>query len=68
MAGQARGAGDARSRLLLTFTARALDQVRKLTDPPTDDTETATLGRVRQSHRYEVWRVSHAYRPRWPSG
>jgi hypothetical protein len=28
-------AGDARSRLLLTFTARALDQLQKLTDPPT---------------------------------
>jgi len=56
-------AGDERSRLLLTFTARALDQLRKLTDPPTDDTETATLRRVRQSRRYELWRVSHAYHP-----
>lgn len=56
-------AGDMRSRLLLTFTARALDQLRKLTDPPTDDTETATLRRVRQSRRYELWRVSHAYHP-----
>jgi hypothetical protein len=56
-------AGDERSRLLLTFTARALDQMRKLTDPPADDTETATLRRVRQSRRYELWRVSHAYHP-----
>jgi hypothetical protein len=56
-------AGDARSRLLLTFTARALDQLQKLTDPPTDDMETATLRRVRQSRRYELWRVSHAYHP-----
>jgi hypothetical protein len=46
-----------------TFTARALDQLRKLTDPPTDDSETATLRRVRQSRRYELWRVSHAYHP-----
>ncbi len=56
-------AGDMRSRLLLTSTARALDQLRKLTDPPTDDTETATLRRVRQSARYELWRASHAYHP-----
>jgi hypothetical protein len=55
--------GDERSRLLMTFTARALDQLRKLTDPPTDDTEIATLRRVRQSRRYELWRVSHAYHP-----
>ena len=55
--------GDERSRLLLTFTARALDQLRKLTDPPTENTETATLRQVRQSSRYELWRVSHAYHP-----
>lgn len=55
--------GDERSRLLLTFTVRALDQLRKLTDPPTEDTETATLRQVRQSSRYELWRVSHAYHP-----
>lgn len=66
MAGPDRGAGalgDERSRLILTFTARALDQLRKLTDPPTGDSETATLRRVRQSRRYELWRVSHAYHP-----
>jgi hypothetical protein len=55
--------GDERSRLLLTFTARALEQLRKLTDPPTEDTETATLRQVRQSSRHELWRVSHAYHP-----
>lgn len=55
--------GDERSRLLLTFTVRALGQLRKLTDPPTEDTETATLRKVRQSRRYELWRVSHAYHP-----
>lgn len=52
-----------RSRLLLTFTVRALDQLRKPADPPTNDSETASLRRVRQSRRYELWRVSHAYHP-----
>jgi hypothetical protein len=56
-------AGDERSRLLLGFTARALDQLRNLTDPPAIETETATLRQVRQSRRYELWRVSHAYHP-----
>ena len=55
--------GDERSRLILTFTARALDQLRNLTDPPTPETETATLRWVRQSRRYQLWRVSHAYHP-----
>jgi hypothetical protein len=55
--------GDERSRLLLAFTARALDQLRNLTDPPSIETETATLRQVRQSRRYELWRVSHAYHP-----
>jgi hypothetical protein len=66
VAGPDRGAGALGGRavrLILTFTARALDQLRKLTDPPTDDSETATLRRVRQSRRYELWRVSHAYHP-----
>ncbi|MBL7496118.1 hypothetical protein I6A84_01240 [Frankia sp. CNm7] len=57
-------AGDERSRLLLAYTARALDQLRRLTDPPTRDGETATLRWVRQSRRYPLWRVSHAYDPR----
>jgi hypothetical protein len=55
--------GDDRSRLILALTARALDQLRNLTDPPTIETETATLRQVRQSRRYELWRVSHAYHP-----
>jgi hypothetical protein len=55
--------GDERSRLILGLTARALDQLRNLTDPPTLETETATLRQVRQSRRYELWRVSHAYHP-----
>jgi hypothetical protein len=55
--------GDQRSRTILTFTARALEQLRGLADPPGDDDETATLRKVRQSRRYQLWRVSHAYHP-----
>jgi hypothetical protein len=55
--------GDRRSRLILTFTARALDQLRNLAEAPTEATETATLRFVRQSRRYQLWRVSHAYHP-----
>ncbi len=55
--------GDQRARTILTFTARALDQLRNLTEPPTEETETATLRHVRQSRRYQLWRVSHAYHP-----
>lgn len=58
-----RARGDERSRLILTFTARALDQLRNLADPPAPETETATLRWVRQSRRYQLWRVSHAYHP-----
>ncbi|SNQ46699.1 conserved hypothetical protein [Frankia canadensis] len=57
-------AGDGHSRLLLAYTARALDQLRRRSDPPTPDSETATLRWVRQSRRYPLWRVSHAYDPR----
>ncbi|CUU59966.1 hypothetical protein Ga0074812_13390 [Parafrankia irregularis] len=45
-------AGDENSRLLLAYAARALDQLRNLTDPPTRDSEMATLRWVRQSRRY----------------
>ena len=45
------------------LVARALDQLRNLTAPPTEEAETATLRRVRQSRRYQLWRVSHAYDP-----
>ena len=57
------GAGDERSRMILAFTARALDQLRNLAEPPTEETETATLRRVPQSRRYPLWRLSHAYHP-----
>jgi hypothetical protein len=56
-------AGDAHARLALVFTARALDQLRSLAQPPTAEEETATLRWVRQSRRYLLWRVSHAYHP-----
>jgi hypothetical protein len=43
------------------FVARALDQLRKLSGPPDEETQAATLRPVRQSRRYQLWRVSHAY-------
>jgi hypothetical protein len=56
-------AGDERSRAVLVFVARALDQLRHLPVPPDRDCETATLRWVRQSRRHPLWRVSHAYHP-----
>jgi hypothetical protein len=56
-------AGNERARAILKYAARALDQLRNLAEPPTEETETATLQRVRQSRRYQLWRVSHAYDP-----
>lgn len=53
--------GDERSRLILVYTARALDQLRNLPGPPSREDETATLRQVRQSRRYQLWRVSHAF-------
>ena len=50
--------GDERSRLILAYTASALDQLRNLPGPPGRDDETATLRQVRQSRRYQLWRVS----------
>src|SRR4030095_15601718 len=51
--------GPQRARLVLAFTARALDQLRHLTDPPTGEEETATLRRVRQSRPPQLLRGSH---------
>jgi hypothetical protein len=56
-------AGDQRSRTILVFAARALDQLRNLPEPPSRDSELATLRWIRQSGRYSLWRVSHAYHP-----
>lgn len=55
--------GNERSRLILAFTARALDQLRNLPEAPGEEDETATLRQVRQSRRYQLWRVSHAFHP-----
>jgi hypothetical protein len=55
--------GDDRARTVLVFVARALDQLRRLSEPPRREDETATLRWVRQSRRYPLWRVSHAYHP-----
>ena len=56
-------AGDERAGTVLVFVARALDQLRNLPEPPCRESETATLRWVRQSRRYPLWRVSHAYHP-----
>lgn len=56
-------AGDALARTTLALAARALDQLRNLTEVPVRENETATLKWVRQSRRYPLWRVSHAYHP-----
>ena len=53
--------GNKRSRLILAYTVRALDQLRNLPGPPSAEDETATLRQVRQSRRYQLWRVSHAF-------
>lgn len=41
-------AGDSHVRTVLTYVARALDQLRNLPEPPAIDNETATLRWVRQ--------------------
>jgi hypothetical protein len=56
-------AGDQRSRTILVFVVRALDQLRNLPEPPSKDSELATLRWIRQSGRYQLWRVSHTYHP-----
>jgi hypothetical protein len=46
--------GNERSRLILAYTARALEQLRNLPGPPGPEDETATLRQVRQSRRYQL--------------
>lgn len=55
--------GDPQAKLKLRYVAEALELLRNLTEPPTREAETADLRLVRQSRKYEVWRVSHPYDP-----
>jgi hypothetical protein len=58
---KAADAGDRRARRIYVLTLRALRQLERLPAAPSPKDETATLKRVRQSKRYQLWRVSHAY-------
>jgi hypothetical protein len=51
--------GHTYSRRQLELVVQALDELRELAAPPTEDLP--SLKRVRQSKRFEVWRTSHAY-------
>jgi hypothetical protein len=53
--------GDEHAERQLDYIAAELQILRDVTAPPTWDAETAQLMRVRQSRRYEVWRVSHRF-------
>lgn len=55
--------GDDHARTTLVLVVRALNHLRGLAEAPMRDEETAGLRWVRQSRRYELWRVSHAYHP-----
>jgi hypothetical protein len=57
-----KGKGEDLGKQVLILVAAALKHLQDLDEPPTRDTETATLKWVRQSKRYPVWRVSHPYR------
>ena len=52
-------AGDVHSEKMLQAVAAELELVRLLKHKPNEDLP--LLMRVRQSRRYEVWRVSHPY-------
>jgi hypothetical protein len=54
------GEGHARSSEQLDLVNAMLEYLQDLKEPPTD--ETPTLKRVRQSRRYQVWRISHPFR------
>lgn len=56
------GTGDDHAQQVFILAAAALKHLQDLTEPPTRDTETATLKWERQSRRNPIWRVSHAYR------
>lgn len=52
--------GHGRADKQLDLVNAMLDYLQDLKEPPTDDTP--TLKRVRQSRKYQVWRVSHPFR------
>ena len=56
-------AKDARAVLVLDYIAAELQLLMELTEPPTPESETAQLKRVRQRRVYQVWRVSHPFDP-----
>lgn len=60
--------GNKRSRLILAYTVRALDQLRNLPGPPSAEDETATLRQVRQSRRYQLCASRTPTTRKWPSG
>lgn len=51
--------GDQSASATLMYVLAELDYLQNLEVQPTDDT--ATLMRVRQSRKYQVWRVSHPF-------
>jgi hypothetical protein len=55
--------GDPHAKLMLSHVVAALDLLRRLPEAPDSESEAATLKWVRQSNRYPLWRVSHAYHP-----
>ncbi|MDD1478730.1 MULTISPECIES: hypothetical protein [Micrococcaceae] len=52
-------AGDERAELVLDYTIAAMDYLRGLPEPPTEDS--LRLKEVRQSGRHQVWRVAHPF-------
>jgi hypothetical protein len=66
MAGPARGRCPGRRRACTHGAGvrrSGLDPLRTLPEPPRRESEPATLRWVRQSRRYPLWRVPHAYHP-----
>lgn len=53
-------AGLTRAQVQLDLVNAQLEYLQDLKEPPTEDTP--TLRRVRQSRKYQVWRLSHPFR------
>jgi hypothetical protein len=53
--------GDSTAQTLLDYVTFQLEVLERLKGEP--DEESATLKRVRQSRRHQVWRVSHKFHP-----